>query len=829
MPQAVPAVIAIGGAWIASGYSGFQAFAILAGSMVLSGAASHLINRSMMKSAVDSLTNADGLLVNTRSTEDRVRVIYGTRKVGGTFVYMGVAGEDNEDLWLVLSLAEGECEGVLQGAEVDQIFLGDKLWDTYGDKVSYWFHAGTPDQAADESLSAAIPEWTDPRKNRCYLVMKLSWDRDRFMGLPVITAILEGKKVYDFRDETWKHSSNPVLCRYDYMTNTRYGMGIPAAEIDIPSYAAAANYCDLKGWECNFVLDGEIEADDVLAAIDILYRGKPTWWNGKHYLRYADLNYETVVKDLTDEHVARDETGRYQIAMREPSGLRKPDGYKVQYVDPGKEYVTDSVPIGEKQGYIPELSLPACTSREHAAVIGIHELERARLDRVVEGLFRDDCLALEPGDLVTGTFSALGLSEQYFRVLDAGRGGDGMVPLTLLYESPALYNDEYDLVEDDVYVCTLPDPRAEPPGVGNVIVAEEAYTYRLRTEIRLKVSFDKPSGYPWLSHVEVWQSHDDSAWTYLFPVETPGAGGTGGFEVGPVEEGETYYLRIKTVSLHGRRQADNNDFKVMHKVAGIASIAPPSLVHLDAIVSGSAVNLWAVKLPLADIELYEYRLGLTWNGAIFLASMLSPNLSLQGVKPGTHTFLCNVRGTNGIYAATPRSQTITLIDPPDGWTWQATSTFNYTTGTHDNTEHTVYSEDDHLKCSHTDGVLAGTWTSPVIDRGSSARRLVYALAGIVLTGAGTTWGDIAPSPMTWAELGVSRTWRQIFELAAGPSLRMTLFYGDDNPPVHQVGRMEILNAVVTGRYFQIQVEITDPAPEIYTLLEELQLKFCQPA
>lgn len=829
MPQAIPVAISVGTAIAAKGASGWVLAGYLAAGAALSAGASYLINQRSLKSAADAMPNSTGLLVNTRATEDRVRVVYGTRKVGGTFVDMNGAGDDNADLWAVLSLGEGECEGIAQVGGIDQIFLGDDLWNTFGGNVSCWFHAGAPGQAADANLTAALPSHADPYRNRCYLALKLHWSQDHFMGLPTITVVLKGKKVYDFRDETWKYSANPVLCRYDYMTNTRYGMAIPAGEIDIPSYTAAANYCDAKGVECHFVLDGEIEAEDVLDSIDILYRGFPSWFNGKHYLHYADLNYETSVMELTDEHVARGDDGSWLIAMSEPSGLRRPDGYKVLYTDPDKGYVTNHVLVGATQGYIPELSLPACTSRELAAIIGTYQLESAWLDRQVSGTFRDDCLQLEPGDVVVGTFSALGVSSQYFRVAESGRASDGTVPLTLLYESPALYNDVVDLVEDEVYECSLPNPKAEPPGVGNVVVVEEAYAYRLRTEIRLKVSFDKPAGYPWLSHVEVWQSFDGESWTYMFPVETPGTGGTGGFELGPVEEGKTYHLRIKSVSIHGRRQADANDYKATHLVAGIASAAPASLVSLDAIVSGNAVNLWANKLPGADIELYEYRLGLAWNGAIFLASMLSPNLSLQGVKPGTHTFLCNVRGTNGMYAATPRSQTIALIDPPDGWTLQATESLDYTTGTHDNTEHVTYSEEDHLKCSHTGGALAGTWTSAVIDRGTSARRMVYALADVVLTGAGTTWGDIAPSPMTWAELGVDRTWRSIFELPAGPALRLSLLYGDDSPPVHQVGRMEILYAVVTGRYFQVKVDITDPSPEVYTLLEALQLKFCQAA
>jgi hypothetical protein len=49
-------------------------------------------------------------------------------------------------------------------------------------------------------------------------------------------------------------------------------------------------------------------------------------------------------------------------------------------------------------------------------------------------------------------------------------------------------------------------------------------------------------------------------------------------------------------------------------------------------------------------------------------------MSLKGVKPGSHTFWANTLGNNGLYGETPRSATVTLKDPPDGWTVQAGET-----------------------------------------------------------------------------------------------------------------------------------------------------------
>ena len=212
-----------------------------------------------------------------------------------------------------------------------------------------------------------------------------------------------------------------------------------------------------------------------------------------------------------------------------------------------------------------------------------------------------------------------------------------------------------------------------------------------------------------------------------------------------------------------------------------------------------------------------------------MAALRSPNLSLYGVKPGAHTFIANTLSNHGGYGATPRSASVSLKDPPDAWAVQNTETCDYNgVGTHDNTEHTTYDSDDYLKCSHTGGVLVGTYKSPIYDRGSSARYMVYILAGIVVTGAGTTWGDVIPSPDLWSEIGITtRMWAEIFSLSAGPSVAMKLKYGETSPPTNEVEKMEILSAIVTGRHFQLEIVITDPSDAVNALVENFALKFCQ--
>jgi hypothetical protein len=255
------------------------------------------------------------------------------------------------------------------------------------------------------------------------------------------------------------------------------------------------------------------------------------------------------------------------------------------------------------------------------------------------------------------------------RVREANMLPDQTVELILAYEADALYDDDYNLLVDNVYECSLPDPSAEPPCVSNASVTEESYNYRLRTFTRLKVAFSEPVGYAWFDHVEVWLSYDNLIWEHIFD-------STSDFEIANVEEGQDYWIRLKTVSIHGVKQQDANDLKLYKSVVGYVD-PPESVASLSAVVTQNAVNLYSVKLADTDIELYEFRLGTAWSGGIFLAATRAPNLSISGVKPGTHTFLINTLGNNGEYGESPKSASATLVDPPDGWTVMATETCSY--------------------------------------------------------------------------------------------------------------------------------------------------------
>ena len=606
---------------------------------------------------------SSGLHTNTRSTEEALPIVYGTTKIGGNDVFIATSGDNNKILWIVQTLAEGPCGIIKPLYGVEQVWLGDQLYTEFGGNVEYWYHRGSAAQAVDSNLNAAFSEWTDCLSNTTYIVWKLTYDENYFQSVPKRLVELRGKLLYDFRNDKTAYENNPVLCLYDYLTNSRYGLGFDSAKIDVTSWTSAANYCDTKGWEFNGAFTDIQPAQDIVDAICSHFRGHLVWYDGIIYLRYADTNYESSSMTLEDKHIVQNPSGDAQISISQPSRFKRPDAMRVTYIDPDKDYVSDSVMIGDSNGQVQDLKLIGCTSRQMACDLGVYYLERAQLDRTVSGLFRDDALKLEAHDLVTFNADALGISDETMRVVEAEIQNDGLIALSLQYEDDTLYDDDYNFNADSVYTCSLPDPNATPPNVSTPTLTETTYNYRLRTFTRLEVDWSFATDYPWLKHIEVWVSFDNDEWEHLFNV-------TDDFFIDPVEEGTRYYLNLKTVSIWGQKSTGT---KVSKSIVG--DVDPPdSISSLTASVNENTINLWAKKLTDPDIELYEFRIGTSWNGAVHLASLRSPNLSLDGVKPapsGGYVFWCNTLGSNGVYGDTPRSASVSdddLVDPPDGWT-----------------------------------------------------------------------------------------------------------------------------------------------------------------
>ena len=118
----------------------------------------------------------------------------------------------------------------------------------YKGKIRVKFYLGAEDQEADPDLIAeSNGKWTTDHRLQgiAYIYVRLEFDQDVFpYGIPNISAIVQGKEIYDPRTEVTRFSTNPALCIRDYLLDSTYGLGVNASELNEDSFISSANECD---------------------------------------------------------------------------------------------------------------------------------------------------------------------------------------------------------------------------------------------------------------------------------------------------------------------------------------------------------------------------------------------------------------------------------------------------------------------------------------------------------------------------------------------------------------------------------------------------------
>jgi len=274
---------------------------------------------------------------------------------------------------------------------------------------------------------------------------------------------------------------------------------------------------------------------------------------------------------------------------------------------------------------------------------------------------------------------------------------------------------------------------------------------------------------------------------------------------------------MRSVSIHGVKEEFESAYTVSTTIIG-KTAAPANVTNFEVTASGNVVNFTADDVTDPDVVGYEIRMGDSWASGSFIGFNLSPRFRASYISPGTKTFWIAARDNAGNYSATPASDTVVVPTPSnfsfkDEWAWDYDGI-----GTHDNTEHTTHESADALKCSHTGGVLTGTWQSPTYDAGSVKRLKVFGDFLTALVPGSKTWAGIFPG--TW-EAKANKTWEQILNTEYAGVLSATLHYGEASWDENELPGFESLAPEIDARYLRVDVTITDPESDanlyVYTL------------
>ena len=494
MPQVLIAS-AIASAFKAAGfYITSQALAMVAATVqfiavtAASMAASKLL-APKMPSFSDSSLSERGQLV--RSPISARSIIYGRCRVSGTIVYISTTGTKNEYLHLVVALAGHEVEAI------DKIYFNDEEVPLSGNLPTGFYSGvalinkkrGVPNDTADQDLIDATVnltdgKWTSDHKlsGIAYLYVRLTWDAEKYpSGIPNISAVVRGKKVFDPRNSQTVYSANAALCLRDYLTSASLGMGMTTAEMDDTAFGAAANICDENveikpetspateenRYEANGVVSTSASPDENIGKLLSAMGGLIAYTGGKIAPYAAAYRIPTVT--FTEKHFV----GPISVQTR-TSARDRVNSVKGVYLSEINNWqvtdfptITDATYVSDDNGsvFFRDVVLPFTTSSSCAQRLAVIELRRARKEITFTARFRLEAMQVRAGDTVMITNAKLGWSSKVFEVMEwnfasGGNPPEVFVDMTLRETDSDVYSWD---VGEEIYTAgalntTLPNP-----------------------------------------------------------------------------------------------------------------------------------------------------------------------------------------------------------------------------------------------------------------------------------------------------------------------------------------------------------------------------------
>lgn len=494
MPAAIPA---IAGAVVAKAVTyavGSSLFGAIAGAVVAAG-----VGSLMADSPDDDFRDqARGIDANIANPVAPIPIIYGRYRRAGDRVYTAVSGSNNKYLHLVISFSEGEIDS-FEEIYLDDIPITDSRYSglvDYGDGQNA--HLGTDAQTADTTLVSRLTEWTTNHRLRgvSYLYLRLTYDPQVFSRIPVVSALVKGRKVVDVvagGSPAW--SNNPANCIYDYLTNTRYGRGIPSSEIDLASFQAAHSICAAtvsnppEPAQATYTSDGLINPDQ--GTLDNL-RDLLTSCRG--YLIFTGGKYRLIIDQAEASAVSFDETnivGPMQIALHSKSS--RFNRVRARYYNEERNYQPDLL-LSDSTGYRTadngtllerEIALPFTTDTYRTRRIADIELEQSRKGIILEFSTTLEGLRAEVGDVISITHSAPGWTGKKFRVLGIDVNSSDQISIRAR---------EYDAT---VYTPTVPPTSPTIPTVSFPPVNDALDEYEGEPDTSYLYSFEKGDVVGW--------------------------------------------------------------------------------------------------------------------------------------------------------------------------------------------------------------------------------------------------------------------------------------------------------------------------------------------
>lgn len=612
------------------------------------------------------------------------QIIYGKMRVGGARLFDHTTGGDNKFLHRVLGFAGHEIE------EFETIYINDEAATVdgngnvtspsrYNGFINIKTHLGAADQSADAGLVSAVTDWTADHRLRgiAYLYCKFTYDADKFPnGLPQITAVIKGKKVYDPRSSATAWSDNPALCVRDYILSSGYGLGEAAANIDDTSVTTAANICEQTNttlgttrYTANGAFTTAIQPGEFLENILSSMFGTLWYAQGKWRIKAGAFTASVLSLDENDLRSGITVSTRHSRRdnFNEIKGTFKGDESNYQVTD--FPPVTNSAFVTADNGQVTvaDVELPFTDNSIEARRIARIMLESNRQQLTVKASFGMRALSLQVGDTVTITNERFGWSSKLFQVAEWTFGlGDQLgfeVDMTLKETAASIYDEVDDGLVYERDNTTLLSP-FEVPSVG-ISLSSELRT--VRGKVMSVLLADITASSDLIDSVEA--QFKKSSDTNFSPLSVS-SGYTGTLRAESFGIVDGYYdVRARAINALGVR----GDFNTVSSfyVDALGAI-PADVTNFSGNVVSSTLHLNWTPVPDLDVAYYNIRYsnqtsGATYSSSEDLAQVVSSTSSISvPAISGTYFIKAVDASTSGSnVSANPTSFIVTNVDIND--------------------------------------------------------------------------------------------------------------------------------------------------------------------
>ena len=557
------------------------------------------------------------------------RVVYGKMRISGVLGYVNTSS-DQQFLRIVILLTGHEINSFLKYYINDEELTvntstsasnGDTITVTAPSKYAGLFtiktHKGSPTQQADtDIISQTGGQWTTNHKlsGIAYLYCQIKFDRSAFpQGIPNISVLVEGKKVFDPRNSSTAFSANPALIARDYLASSSFGFGATSSEISDTSIITSANICDENvtldagGTEKRYELHGSFQTNGSPKKIiqDLLTScgGIVTYTNGVFKMKVVKYVSPTITLDEGDLR------GAIQLQTKRS----KRDNYnavKGRFTSTTTNFILADYPAvtsttfenedgGERQFL--DLDLPYTTSSAMAQRLAKIALYRNRQQISITYPCSMKGFQLDVGDTVMINNTRFGFSSKVFEVaewsmnIDNSNGSPTLGTYMVLRELNSAVYDWNENTDEKTFLLDntiLPDPFTITAPSMTVtdelrVLNEEAVSVLLANVSTTNIQVTD-------FEVEAKKSTEDS-------FISMGKNSTTKFELLSAKDGAIYNVRARALS----RFAVSSYTTVNHTVVG-KTAKPADVTNLSINIVNTEAHLsWT---PVADLDLSHYRI-----------------------------------------------------------------------------------------------------------------------------------------------------------------------------------------------------------------------------